>query len=203
MIKRNMIIKMDVRPSTFLANDPETLFKNLKQRQEDAFEENVHISLPYLNELFGGRQVKKLEFVMYEGLKTCVEHIRNVINPTARKLYLAVGEIGEILPLIRNNLDFMYTKQVSVQILIDERDAGNPLLKDLNGNVSIRTIPEIHLNLLISDGQNAVEFLKGHFNIAMPAEEDYTILTSANPLYISYLSELFATMWGKARVLEK
>ncbi len=117
MVDRQMITKIDGRPSTFIGNDPQEMYKALKKQRDEEFVKSVDQTLDFFQELYGQKTpVKKVEFSLYEGEQVCRDHLRNVINSAARQLFIVLKDFEETYPLIKNNLDFLRTKGVEIRL---------------------------------------------------------------------------------------
>ena len=63
MVDRQMITKIDGRPSTFIGNDPQEMYKALKKQRDEEFVKSVDQTLDFFQELYGQKTpVKKVEF---------------------------------------------------------------------------------------------------------------------------------------------
>ena len=174
MIRKSMITKVDGRPSTFIANEPQEVFKAIKQKQEAEFETYSTECLPYLNQLFGEKQtVKNVTFAVYEGDQSCRDHLRNVINASARLLFMALVEIDEIYPIIKMNLDFLHTKGVEVRFILEDRYRNHNSIQDLGKYGKLRYLSKLEQDYLLSDEKTALQCNKGRFNLAKPSEKEY------------------------------
>jgi HTH-type transcriptional regulator, sugar sensing transcriptional regulator len=201
MVRREIIQKIEGRPSVFLSKDPPEIFKILKYKQDEDFNTNMNICLPYLVELFGDKKpIKKIEFTVYEGKPSFTDHLRNVINASARTLSIIIKSADVIIPLIKMNLDFIRTKGVIVRIIIEEKfRVDKKLASSLNRYGKMRYHPFVHQNLLVSDDKTALQSIKGHFNIAKPSEMDFALFTSNDNFYLNYMLELFDSFWEDAK----
>lgn len=199
MIKRDLITKIDGRPSTFIARDPDEMFKSVKKQRDEEFEVSLSQSRGFLKELFGEKSpAKKVEFILYEGQAPCRDHLRNIINSTAHQLSIVLQDFDEIYPIIKNNLDFLRTKGVEIKILVEERFRNENFVKELHEHAKIRFSVQVNHNMLVSDDKAALQSVKGHFNLAKPSELDYVIFSSTQSTYVMYIAEIFMRKWNKA-----
>lgn len=201
MVRKKMITKIEGRPSTFLPNDPSEVFSDIKANQDQFFQENAKISLPFLKNLFGEKnQAKQENFMIYQGEVACKAHIRNVLNSTARSLLIAFNNMREVYSDIQMHLEFLQTKGVEMKFLLVENDKAETYIEMLQkyGNVRFNSI--IDQNLLISDEKTALQGIKGRFNIANPKEEDYAMFSSTSNIFIMYCMEVFDAIWDRAEI---
>ena len=106
----------------------------------------------------------------------------------------------DIYPHIKSNLDFVYTKGVEVDLLLEERLKDHQILTALmedkaKEQFKIRFIPYIQLSFVISDRKEGLQGFKGNFNLAKPHKKLFSIISSDHSLYIQYLNEMFKQMW--------
>ena len=202
MSEKQIIQKIDSRPSRFLANDPQTVFTQIKKQMDKSFEENIGDSLPFLKGLYGDTKVKKIKMNFYEG-KACLDHLQETIYNTARSLSLVLKHFDSVFPQITNNLDFMYTKGVEVKIILEEKFKNHELLRDFLQERSeqlfeVKYLPFIQEGFVISDKKEGLQALRGSFNIANPDRLTFSILSSETSTYVSYLGEMFKQIWSRA-----
>jgi len=200
MVKKGMIIKIDGRPSTFIAANPADVFSLLKKRQEDSFEENMGISAPFLNEIFGKkRTTQQVQFTMYEGNKSCTDHIRNLLNSTSKLMQAAILNIDEVFMSIRLNLDFLRTKGVSLQLVVENKFRDAEFISILKRYGTVRFLDKFYQTIVISDKSVGFQSVKSYFNILKPKYKVYAIFGTAHASYITYLTEMFETLWSDAQ----
>lgn len=199
MCSREMITKIDGRPSTFIGNDPQEMYKCLKKQRDQEFQQSVDQSLDFFKELYGQKSpAKKIEMTLYEGLQACRDHLRNVINASNRTLWIVIKDFEEIYEYIKNNLDFLKSKSVEVRLVVEERLRGENYIKELQKTVKLRFSGHINHNMLVSDEKTAFQSVKAHFDITKPSSEDYVIFTSTNLHYVIYITEVFRRRWDNA-----
>ena len=200
MIERNIILKLDGRPSTFLANNPAEVFKTLKKRQEQDFEQNASECFNYLKGLYGEISAAKQEnLTIYQGNKACRDHLRTVLNATARTLLFACKVMDTLFPMIQMNLEFLKAKGVDCQFLLEERLRSHEVCTMLRKFGTLHFTPIIIQGLVISDDKTAFQVLKGAFNIINRQDQQYLILNSTSDSYITYLTELFKNFWRNSQ----
>ncbi|MHA1520407.1 MAG: TrmB family transcriptional regulator [Promethearchaeota archaeon] len=196
MVGRLIITKIEGRPSTFIANEPTDVFTLLKRRKEQVFTENINNALPFLKELFGEkRPPKQVTFTLLEGDKASRDHLRNLINATSYKLLAAIRDVSEVYPIIKNNLEFLKTKGVEVQIIIESRYKGEEFMSVLQKHCSINFVEDIYQTLFISDDNAAFQGARGYFRIDNPQKDGYSIFSSKDMKYIMYLKQIFNNIW--------
>ncbi|MCF2141923.1 MAG: hypothetical protein K9W44_17865 [Candidatus Lokiarchaeota archaeon] len=196
MVAKKIITKIDGRPSTFIANDPTDVFMYMKRQQEQIFSENINTTLPILKQLFGEkRPTKQVQFTLLEGDKASRDHLRNLINATSHKLQAVIRNVAEVYPLIRHNLDFLRTKGVEVQIIIETEFVNEEFIPILENHCDIKYVDHIFQTLFISDDNVAFQSAKGYFDIANPKIKGYSIFSSTDTKYIMYTQQIFENIW--------
>lgn len=199
MVKKKMITKIDGRPSTFLPNNPTEVLNYIKSEQDNQFQDDAKLSLPFLKNLFGDKnQAKQEMFVIHQGEKPCHDHIRNVINSTSRKLWIAFNNMNEMFPDIQMHLEFLQTKGVETRFLLENQNKSDNYVDILKKYGILYFLPEIDQNLIISDEKIALQGIRGRFNIANPKKEENVILSSSSTIYVTYLMEIFSKLWKRA-----
>lgn len=199
MVHKKMITKIEGRPSTFLPNDPNEVFSDIKADQDKFFQENAKISLPFLKNLFGDKkQAKQENFMIYQGETACKAHIRNILNSTARSLMIAFNNMRDVYSEIQMHLEFLQTKGVDMSFILLESDKDEDFIDMLQQYGSVRFHTIIDQNILISDEKTALQGIKGKFNIANPKEEDYAMFSSTSAIFVMYCMEIFETLWERA-----
>lgn len=198
MVSRRFITKIEGRPSTFIANDPTDVFTMLKRQQEIEFTENINTTLPYLKQLFGEkRPTKQVNFTLLEGDKACRDHLRNQINATSQKLQAVIRNIPEVYPLIKHNLEFLKTKGVEIDIVLEDCYRNEEFIEILEDYCNVQYVPAIFQSLFISDENAAFQSAKGFFNIANPHKKGYSIFSSTDTKFIMYMQQVFNNFWKK------
>ncbi len=193
---QKLIAKIDGRPSTFVANNPKDIFKSIKQQKDDEFEDNMQLSLPYLKNLYGDHNLtKQISFNVFEGAKSCRDHARNVLNFTVKNLSFSVKDIDEVYHAIKVNFDFLKRIGCKVKIIIEERFRKSEIYEEVKKNCEIRFVPSIHETLLISDEKAAFMSIKSHFNILKPSELSYSIISSSDLIFVTFVGEIFNRYW--------
>ncbi|MHA1720171.1 MAG: TrmB family transcriptional regulator [Promethearchaeota archaeon] len=199
--KQKLLTKLDGRPSTFVANNPKDIFKSIKQQKDEEFEENMKSSLPFLNNLYGDHNIaKQMSFTIFEGAKSCRDHVRNVLNFTVKNLSFSVKDIDEVYKAIKVNFDFLKRIGCKIQILLEERFRNSEIHNELKKNCEIRFIPTIRETLLISDEKTAFMAIKSHFNILKPSEISYSIISSSDLVYVTFITEIFNQYWQDSKI---
>jgi len=193
---QKLLTKIDGRPSTFVSNNPKEIFKSIKQQKDNEFEENMKLSLPYLNNLYGDHNLtKQLSLTVFEGAKSCRDHVRNVLNFTVKNLSFSLKEIDEVYSAIKVNFDFLKRIGCKVQIILEERFRNSEIYEEVKKNCEIRFVPIIHETLLISDEKTAIMAIKSNFNILKPSEISFAIISSSDLMFVTFVSEIFNRNW--------
>lgn len=197
MIKKCLITKIDARPSTFIANNPEEMFQEIKKQQDEAFQQNMQTSLTYLSQIsVQTGEAKEISFSLHQGKKSVLDHIRNGINGAVKTLYLAFKEIDEIFPDLEKHLDFCKIKGVQMKFLLKNNLEENAaLVNKLKKMGEIKFTECFGTNLIIADEKLGMQGMRGHFNIAKPSEQDFVLFSSTNTLFAMELTELFMNQW--------
>ena len=196
MVKRDIITKIDGRPSTFIANDPTEVFSLIKLNLEQNFRQNMSQALPYLKQLFGEkRQVKQELITVYKGEKACQEHLRAVINSTARSLDFAISNMKDYFWQIQSNLDFLKTKGVKFRMIIEDKYRHADFTKKLIKYGKVMFLPGIPQNLLVSDDKIATQGIERSINLTETETKGYTVFSSTSTMYVLLVSEIFNKYW--------
>ncbi|MHA1673816.1 MAG: TrmB family transcriptional regulator [Promethearchaeota archaeon] len=196
MVAKLIITKIEGRPSTFIGNEPTDVFTMLKRKKEQEFTENINSTLPFLKELFGEKRApKQVTFTLVEGDKASRDHLRNLINATSHKLQAAIRNVAELYPVIKNNLDFLRTKGVEVQIIIESCYKNEEFMPVLQKHCSIKYVQEIYQTLFIADNNAAFQGARGYFRIDNPKKDGYSIFSSKDMKYIMFLQQIFGNIW--------
>ncbi len=168
----------------------------LKRQQEQIFTENINSTLPFLKELFGEKRApKQVQFTLLEGDKASRDHLRNLINSTAHNLQAAIRNVAEVYPIIKNNLEFLKTKGVEVQIIIESRYKEESFIPVLRKHCTIKYVEEICQTLFISDENAAFQGARGNFRIDNPQKDGYILFSSKDMKYIMYMQQIFENFW--------
>ncbi len=193
---QKLLTKIDGRPSTFVANNPKEIFKYIKQQKNNEFEDNMQLSLPYLTDLYGDQNLaKQMSFTVFEGAKSCRDHVRNVLNFTVKNLSFSLKDIDEVYNAIKVNFDFLKRIGCKVQIILEERFRDSKIYEEVKKNCEIRFVPIINETLLISDEKTALMAIKSNFNILKPSEISYSIISSSDLMFVTFVSEIFNRNW--------
>jgi sugar-specific transcriptional regulator TrmB len=201
MIKKCLITKIDARPSTFIANNPEEMFQELKKQQDEAFQVNMQTSLSFLNQIsVQTGEAKEIPFSLHQGRKLVLDHIRNGINGAVKTLLIAFKEIDDVFPDLEKHLDFCKIKGVQMKFLVKNSIQENiGVLNKLKKMGEVKFTECFGTNLIIADEKLAMQGMKGHFNIAKPSEQDYVLFSSTNTLFAMELTELFLIQWNSCK----
>ncbi len=199
MVRKKMITKIDGRPSTFLPNNPRDVLNFIKSQQDNQFQDDANISLPFLKNMFGEKkQAKQDIFMIYQGEKPCQDHIRNVLNATSRTLWVALNNMRDLFPNVQMHLEFLKTKGVEMRFLLENQNKRDDFIQILEEYGEVNYLPWIDSNLLISDEKTTFQGLKGSFNIANPRQKEYVLFSSTSAMYVIYSMEIFHRLWKRA-----
>ena len=196
---QHLLTKIDGRPSTFIANNPKEIFKSIKKQKDDKFEENMKLSLPYLNNLYGDHNLaKQISFTVFEGAKSCRDHVRNILNFTVKNLCFSVKDIEDVYKAIKVNFEFLKRIGCKVQIIIEEQFRKSEIYEEVKKSCEIRFVPTIHETLLISDGKTAFMSVMSNFNILKPSEISHSIISSSDLIFVTFITEIFNQYWQES-----
>lgn len=200
MIKQEMVSKIDGRPSTFIAQNPQEMLQALKKHHDEMFQNNIQASLDFLNKLSTGTgETKQINFTVHQGKKASMDHIRNFVLSAVKTLFVCFREMDELYPDIEKNLTFLKIKGVQMKFLLDgSQKIGDRIVEHLQKFGDVKFSPRIYENMLVADEKTGLQLQKGHFNLVKPSELDYMVFSSANSLYAMYLTEIFLSLWKDA-----
>ena len=199
MVRKKMITKIDGRPSTFLANNPGDVLNYIKAIKDSSFQEDAKISLPFLKNLFGDKKQAKQENIMiYQGGKSGQDHMRNILNATSRTLWLALNNMPQIFEIIQMHLEFLQTKGVEMQFILEEKNKDGDFIEILEKYGDIYYLPTIDQNIMIADEKTALQGVLGNFDIANPKRRDFILLSTTSGITVMYLMEIFKKLWKRA-----
>jgi sugar-specific transcriptional regulator TrmB len=201
MIKRHMILRLDGRPNTFIAQNPQEMLQGLKKNQDDDFQQNMQMALNFLLKLRDEPdEIKQISVTLHAGDKPCMEYLRNNLNLAIKSVNIAFMDFDEILPEIEKNFDFLHGKNVLIRAIVEESLKGkSDFINTLEKYAEIRYYPILTNSIVIVDEKNAIQTMKGHFNIAKPAETNYSLLASSHLVYVMFINECFTNIWNTSQ----
>ena len=79
LIKRNVIKKIDGRPSTFIPNNPAEVFIEIKKKYDQDIQDNISKCNEFLSDIYSPEEnVEDIKFKLMKGDKQSLQHLRNL-----------------------------------------------------------------------------------------------------------------------------
>ncbi|HMF30725.1 MAG TPA: helix-turn-helix domain-containing protein [Candidatus Lokiarchaeia archaeon] len=155
MIDKGVIIKIDGRPSTYVANTPREALTSLQARQNQSFEENANIIRPYLESLFGPEKttVETPLSILY-GEKAVIARLANLVKSTAQSLVIAISDLDTYFPAIRPELERLKVRNARVSVVVQSKEEGTSNYHQLAEIATVKTVPELTGTFAVADGMN-------------------------------------------------
>jgi sugar-specific transcriptional regulator TrmB len=202
MIKKNIIIKLDGRPSTFMAKNPAEVFVDLKKKYQQDIEENITRCSDYLSEIYSPEEnVEDLRFRLIKGNNQTTQHLRNLLKNTLKEIMLQLSDFNDVHTFIEDELKFLKVKGVKVKLLIDSKYLSNEHITGLDW-IDIRISDNVTNSLLIIDDEIAVEAKRGKFDISDPKLHEWIMFQSSSHYFITYVREVFLNNFNFAKSIK-
>ena len=190
MIKRNIIKKIDGRPSTFIANNPVEVFIELKKKYEQDIQENISKCSKFLSDLYSPEEnVEDIRFKLMKGNKQSLQHFRNLLKNSVKEVWGQLSDFEEVYPFIEEELRYLKIKGVKMKALIDSKYKNSEFL-NLVDWIKIYFKNNVVNSFLLVDNEIAAEAKKGKFSITDPKAEEWVLFQSSSSYYITYIREI-------------
>lgn len=174
MIDKGTLMKIEGRPSTYVANPPQEMLRNLQARVERQFSENADIVSAYLNELFNPEKTNvEVPLTMFFGEKPNLLRLKNLIKNSSRALVLALEEFDKFYPLIQEDVNYLKVTSVDVTVVVPPKARRNAFLEEIKRFGTVIEHDALHGQVVLSDGDKVLVFHKGRFGILRANQDEY------------------------------
>ena len=194
MAEKGIIFKIEGRPSTYVANDPQDVFKIIQKTQENQFSQNLTDTLPFLNDIYGDKKVKNVKLNFYTE-KTAYDHIRKSINAAMKTICIKISNIDSVMDKVQVNLEFAYSKGVKIRFILSETQKDSDSSKTLSKFGDVKYLNTIFEDLIIYDDIMAMQGIHGKFNLIKPKEKVFQLFSTPESDFITYVQEKFDQIW--------
>ncbi len=183
MIKKGILMKIDGRPSTYVANPPQEMLKNLKQRMNQDFQENSEVVNDYLTQLYSPEKTNvEIPLTLYFGEKANLRRFKNVVKNTSRNLILVMEEFEKFIPQIQDELNYLKVTSVQIQVILPENVKSNAFLSDLETYAEIKHVKgPLAGQFAMSDNEMVHCFHRGNFGFLKANESEYLGMSGNHP----------------------
>jgi sugar-specific transcriptional regulator TrmB len=190
MIKRNIIKKIDGRPSTFIPNNPVEVFIEFKKKYEQDIQENISKCSEFLSDLYSPEEnVEDIRFKLMKGNRQSLQHFRNMLKNAVKEIWGQLSDFEEVFPAIEEELRYLKIKGVKMKVIIDSKYRKSEMLKDVEW-ISVFFKDNVVNSFLLIDNEIAAEAKKGKFIISDPKSEEWILFQSNSSYYLTYIREI-------------
>ncbi len=191
MVRRQIITKLDGRPSLFVGNNPNKTFFNIKQTYQKELEENVQTCTQFLQSLYEpDSHVQEVTFQLLKGNRTAAQHMRNKLKNAVKTVKLQISNFDAVFQEIKDELKFLEVKGVKLYLLLEKKFETSEFLEDIKW-AKTRFMSDLVNSYLVVDKDIALEAKMGHYEISEPEKEEWVIFQTQNITYVQYISEIF------------
>lgn len=189
LIKRNVIKKIDGRPSTFIPNNPAEVFIEIKKKYDQDIQDNISKCNEFLSDIYSPEEnVEDIKFKLMKGDKQSLQHLRNLLKNAITEIWGQLSDFEEVFPYIEEELRYLKVKGVKMNVIIDTKYKNSDLIKEIDW-INFHFKDQIVNSLLVIDKEVAAQAKKGVFNISDPNAEEWILFQSMSPYYIMYVKE--------------
>ncbi|MHA1733812.1 MAG: TrmB family transcriptional regulator [Promethearchaeota archaeon] len=182
MIKKGVLMKIEGRPSTYVANPPQEMLGNLKSKIDSEFQENSALVSDYLTQLYAPEKTNvEIPLTMYFGEKPNIRRLKTVVKNSSRQLVLFLQD-GKFLPQVRDEMNYLKVTSVKVKLVVSGDFKEDAFFEELSSFAEIERVPAILGGYLaLSDEEVVHWFFQGSFGFLKAKEDEYLGMSGTHP----------------------